>query len=150
MEILNLNFKKWKYSQDYSLERVVITLLSKIVYGMSLFQLEKYRLVYWINVREWTKYTLTSQQFWKLTNNDLEWCNFKIYVTGCLSIMKYWLWRTLKEPFSSLFWFAALCYYNFFVILLEKLRCKIKIIAYNPFLNWSNYLLDLCDLVKWR
>ena len=32
------------------LERVLITLLSKIVCGW--FQLEKYGLVYWINVRE--------------------------------------------------------------------------------------------------
>ena len=38
------------------------TFLSKIVCGcVTLFQLEKYRLVYWINAREWPKHTLTSQ-----------------------------------------------------------------------------------------
>ena len=55
----------------------------------TLFQLEKYRLVHWINVREWPNYTLTSQQFWKLTNNGLQWCKFKIHITSCLSIIKH-------------------------------------------------------------
>ena len=73
---------------------------------------KKYRLVYWTNVGEWPKYTLHSQQSWKLTNNGREWCNFKMHVTGCLSIIKHSLWRTSKEPFSSLLWFSVLCYCN--------------------------------------
>ena len=36
VKIINLNFKEWKYSQDYSLMRALSTLLSKIVYGLSL------------------------------------------------------------------------------------------------------------------
>ena len=35
------------------------------------------------------KYTLTSQQFWKLTNNGLKWFNFKMHVTVCLSVIKH-------------------------------------------------------------
>ena len=71
MELLNLNFKEWKYFQDCSLKRVLINLPSKIVCGrVTLFQLKKYQLVYLINVRELPKYTLTSQQFWKLTNKN--------------------------------------------------------------------------------
>ena len=63
--------------------------IQNCVWAVTLFQLEKYRLVYWIHVREWPKYTLTSYQFWKLTNNGLEWCNYKMHVTSCLSIIKY-------------------------------------------------------------
>ena len=37
---------------------------------------------------------------------------------------------------------------QFFVIELQRLRCKIKILVYNPFHKLFNYLLDLCDLVK--
>ena len=37
----------------------------------------------------WPKYTLTSQKLWKLTNNGLKWCNFKMHVTGCLSVIKH-------------------------------------------------------------
>ena len=52
VELLNLNFKEEKYSPDYSLKKVLITLLSKIVCELSLcFSQKKYRLVYWINVR---------------------------------------------------------------------------------------------------
>ena len=42
-----------------------------------------------INVIEWPKYTLTFQQFWKLTNNEPIWCNFKMHVTVCFSIIKH-------------------------------------------------------------
>ena len=57
VEILNLNFREWKYSRDYSLKRVLITFVSTIVCGrVTLFQLEKYGLVYWKNVREWRKF----------------------------------------------------------------------------------------------
>ena len=92
VEIPNLNFKEWKYSQDYRLKRVLITLLSKIVCG----RVTLFYLVYWISVREWPKYTLTSQQSWKLTNKGPKWCNFKMHVTGCLSIIKHCLWQTSK------------------------------------------------------
>ena len=54
-----MNFEEWKYSQDYILKKVLITLLSKIVYGCVFL----FSLVYWISVREWPKYTITSQQF---------------------------------------------------------------------------------------
>ena len=59
LEIQNMNFEEWKYSQDYILKKVLITLLSKIVFGCVFL----FHLVYWISVREWPKYTLTSQQF---------------------------------------------------------------------------------------
>ena len=67
----------WKYrieSQEMKvfsglqLEMVLITLLSKSVCG---------------RVREWLKYLVTFQQFWKLTNNGPKWCNFKMHVIGC-------------------------------------------------------------------
>ena len=48
--------------------------------------------------------------------------------------------------FSSLICRAVLL--QFFVIELQRLRCKIKILVYNPFHKLFNYLLDLCDLVK--
>ena len=89
-EIPNLNLKEWKYYQDYSLKRVLITLLSKIVCGcVTLFHL-----VYWISVREWPKHTLTSQKFWKMTNNRPEWCHFKMHITGCVSVIKHCFWQT--------------------------------------------------------
>ena len=104
VEIPNLNFKEWKYSQDCSLKRVLITLLSKIVCGcVTLFHS-----VCWISIREWPRYTLTFQQFWKLTNNEPKWCNFKMHVTSCLSIIKHCLWQTLEEPFPSLVQFSYL------------------------------------------
>ena len=78
-----------KVFQDSGLKSVLTTLLSKIMWGyVTLFQIEKYQLVYWINVREWHKYTPTPQQFWKLTIDGLKF-NFKMHVTGCLSIMKH-------------------------------------------------------------
>ena len=92
VEIPNLKFKEWKYSQDYRLKRVLITLLSKIVCGRATL----FHLVYWVSVREWPKHNLTSQQSWKLTNKGPKWCNFKMHVTGCLSIMKHCLWQTSK------------------------------------------------------
>ena len=53
VEIMNLNFKELNNSRGYSLKKMLITILSKILCGrVALFQLEKYRLVYWINVRE--------------------------------------------------------------------------------------------------
>ena len=53
VEIMNLNFKELNNSRGYSLKKMLITILSKILCGrVVLFQLEKYRLVYWINVRE--------------------------------------------------------------------------------------------------
>ena len=67
-----------------------------------------FHFVYWISVREWPKCILTSQQFWKLTNNGPKWCNFKIHVTGCLPIVKHCLWQTSKDPFSSLLQFSYL------------------------------------------
>ena len=63
--------------------------IQNYVWAVTFFQLEKYRLVYWINVREQPKYTLIFQQLWKLTNNGPEWCKFKMHVTGCFSIIKY-------------------------------------------------------------
>ena len=36
VEVLNLNFREWKYSQDYNLKKVLITLLSRIVCELSL------------------------------------------------------------------------------------------------------------------
>ena len=85
----------WKYW-------IWITLLSKIVCRRVTF----FHLVYWISVREWPKYTLTLQPFWKLTSNGPKWCNFKMHVTDCLSTIKYCLWETSKEPFSSLLQFS--------------------------------------------
>ena len=55
-------------------------------------------------------HTLTSQQFWKLTNNGLRWRNFKMHVTDCLSIIKQ---KNLSLLFSDS---LVLCYYDFFVI----------------------------------
>ena len=53
VEIMNLNFKELNNSRSYSLKKMLITILSKILCGrVALFQLEKYWLVYWINVRE--------------------------------------------------------------------------------------------------
>ena len=53
VEIMNLNFKELNNSRGYSLKKMLITILSKILCGrVALFQLEKYWLVYWINVRE--------------------------------------------------------------------------------------------------
>ena len=53
IEIINFEFQRVKIFSGLQLERVLITYLSKIVHGrVSRFQLEKYRLVYWINVRE--------------------------------------------------------------------------------------------------
>ena len=50
--------------------------IQNCVWVVTLFQLEKHQIVYWINVREvHPKYTLTFPQFWKLTNNELESCN---------------------------------------------------------------------------
>ena len=46
--------------------------------------------------------------------------------------------------------FAVLCYNNFFVIWLQSLRCKTKIIARSLVHKLFNYLLDICDLLKWR
>ena len=47
-----------KVFSEFQLEKGMITLLSKIVCGrVTLFQIEKYRLVYWMNVRERHKYT---------------------------------------------------------------------------------------------
>ena len=100
-KLLNLNFKEWKYSQDYSLKMVLNTLVSKIVCGyVTLFQLEKYRLIYWINVRE----------------------QFKMHVIDCLSVIKHWLWRTSKESFSSLlqFFYLQCCAITIFL----RFNCK--------------------------
>ena len=104
VEIPNLNFKEWKYSQDCSLKRVLITFLSKLMCG----RVTLFHFVYWISVREWSKCILTSQQFWKLTNNGPKWCNFKINVTGCLPVVKHCLWQTSKDAFSSLLQFCYL------------------------------------------
>ena len=84
------------------------------------FVSEKCRQVYWINAREWPNYTLSSQQFWKLTNSGLKWCSSKIYVKSCLSVIKHQLWRTSKEPFSSLLWLVVLCNSIFFGDLAAK------------------------------
>ena len=131
MELLNSNFKEWKYSQDCSLKKELITLLSKIVcWRVTLFQLEKYQLVFWMNVTEWPKYTLTSQQFWKLNKSGPKWCKIKMNVTGCLSIINHWLWQTLKEPFSFLLHFSYLqcsAVTTFFVTSLQMVRCKSKL-----------------------
>ena len=59
LEIPNMNFEEWKYSQDKILKKVLITQLSKVFCGYVFL----FHLVYWISVREWPKYTLTSQQF---------------------------------------------------------------------------------------
>ena len=59
LEIPNMNFEEWKYSQDKILKKVLITQLSKVFCGCVFL----FHLVYWISVREWPKYTLTSQQF---------------------------------------------------------------------------------------
>ena len=46
LELLSLNFKEIKFSQDASLKRLLITLLSKIASGcVTFFQIENYRLV---------------------------------------------------------------------------------------------------------
>ena len=46
-------FQRMKVFQDSGLKSVLTTLLSKIMWGyVTLFQIEKYQLVYWINVRE--------------------------------------------------------------------------------------------------
>ena len=122
-DTLNFNFKEWNYSQHYSLKRVLITLLSKIMSGLSLcFRLKKYRLVYWMNMKDWPKYTLTSKQFWKLTTNGLEWCNFKMRLSITKNINFDERWRNLSLPF----WFAVLCYYNFLWFSCEKLDVKLK------------------------
>ena len=94
-----------------------------------------------VSVRESSKYNLTSQKFWKLTNNGAKCCNFKLHVTGCLSIIKHYLWKTSKEPFSCALQFSFLqcCDKTFFVIQLQRLRCKIKIIACNPVHQLLNY-----------
>ena len=114
-------FQRMKVLSGLQFEKVFYTLLPKIVCRRVIcFQLEKCRLVYWINVRKWPKYTFPSQQFWKLTNIGLKCCNFKMHVTDCLSITKHWLWRTSKEPCSSLLWFVVLCCYNFFCNLPAK------------------------------
>ena len=68
-ENAELEFNRMKVFVGLQLERVLITLLSKIICGhITWFQSEKYQLVYWINGREWSKYSLAAQQFWKLTN----------------------------------------------------------------------------------
>ena len=133
------------------LERVLITLLSKTVCcRVTWFQLEKYWLVH-CNVREcWPKCTPTSQKFWKLTNNGLKWCNFKMYVIGSLSIIKHNFgeyWKNLSFLFSDLQCYAITI---LFCDLIAKLRSKIKIITYNPVYKLLNYLLDLCGLAEWR
>ena len=46
-------FQRMKVFQGSGLKNVLTFLLSKIMWGyVTLFQIEKYQLVYWINVRE--------------------------------------------------------------------------------------------------
>ena len=57
-------FQRIKYSQEYSLKKLLVTLLSKILCGcVTLFQVEKHCLVYQINVRERLGCNLTPQTY---------------------------------------------------------------------------------------
>ena len=52
------------------------------------------------------------------------------------------------KKLSLLFSDLQCCAITILAIWLQRLRCKIKIIAYNPVHKLFNYLLNLYDLVK--
>ena len=63
-----------------------------------LISVKKYRLIYWINVRAWLTYILTSQQFWKLTNGvTLKYMLQAVYYVGKLNFDEH------RENLSLLF-----------------------------------------------
>ena len=71
-------FQRMKVFSELQLEKGVdYSSIQYCVWVVTLFQLEKYWLVYWVNVKEWLNYTLTSQQFWKLTNNGQEYVTLR-------------------------------------------------------------------------
>ena len=101
VEIMNLNFKEWKYCQDYGMKRVLITFLPKIVCGVSGRKIPTSLLD---ECKRITQVHPHFQYFLKLTNKGLELCNFEMHVRGCLSIIKHYKFY----KFSSLIWSAVL------------------------------------------
>ena len=134
-----LEFNRLKVFSGLQLERVLITLLSKIICGhVTWFQLKKYQLVYWINGREWSKYTLAAQQFWKLTNmgwNDVTSLRCMLQTE---IIINYKTW-TLANIERTLIFSSLICS----AMLLQFFVYETKIIAYNPVRKLLNYVLDL-------
>ena len=61
----------------------------KLEVGVYRKKIEKYRLVYRINVREWPEYTFTAQKISRLTKNGLKQCNFRMHLTDYLSIITH-------------------------------------------------------------
>ena len=98
VEIISAHFSVWLWTvTQFHTSENEMSLMVLLVIGNG-FLIPTWKYWIWIskkvfsghiNVREWPKYTLTSKQFWKLTKNEQKWCNFKMYVTGCLLIIKY-------------------------------------------------------------
>ena len=92
VEIISTDFSAWLWTAtQFNISKNEMSLRVLLVIGNGvLIPTWKYCISVWKNERrEWPKYTMTSQQFWKLTINELKWCNFKMHVTGLLLIIKY-------------------------------------------------------------